>query len=57
MTGSTDCGMSTEVTGFEVLVKHTLFVSAHVNVVIHSVSLCQQNEWVPLMFYMEVQSA
>lgn len=57
MTGSTDCGTSTEVTGFEVLVKHTLFVSAHVNVVIHSVSLCQQNEWVPLMFYMEVQSA
>lgn len=57
MTGSTDCGTSTEVTGFEGLGKYTLFVSANVNVVIHPVSLCQQNEWSSLMFYIKVQSA
>lgn len=54
MTSSTDCGISAEVTDFEGLVKHTLFVSANVNVAIHLVSLRQQNERVPLKFYIKV---
>lgn len=57
MTSSIGCGISTEVTGFEGLVKYSLFVSANVIVVIHPVSLCQQNEWALLMFYIKVQSA
>lgn len=57
MTSSPDCGMSAEVTGFEGLVKYALFVSANAIVVIHPVSLCQQNEGALLMFYIKVQSA
>lgn len=48
--------MSTEVTGFEGLFKYTLFVPANAIVVIHPISLCQQNEGSLLMFYIKVQS-
>lgn len=57
MTSSPDCGVSTEVTGFEGLVKYVLFVSGNAIVVIHPVSVCQHNEGALPMFYIKVQSA
>lgn len=57
MTSSPDCSISTEVTGFEGLVKYVLFVSGNAIVVIHPVSVCQHNEGVLPMFYIKVQSA
>lgn len=41
---SPDCGLSTEAAGFEGLVKYTLFVSANVIMVIHSVYASKMNE-------------